>query len=110
MPDQGLNVLRNDEVLLRFSQHKRQIRERTSQVSAAACRQARTEHVGHVPGLPSAHRHFSGEVMRAHIKRIIEKNLSSRRLVVCVIQPHERVSQEGNNQAAGVHQFLMRIG
>ena len=102
MPDQGLNVFRNDKVLLRLSQHEGQIRERARQMRSAACRQAGTEHVRNMPGLSASHCHFSGEVMGAHIQRIVEKNLSSRRLVIGVIQSHQRVSQEWGDDAAGL--------
>ena len=49
VPDQGLNIFRNDEVLLRFRQHEGQVGQRTSQMGTAACRQARAEYVRHVP-------------------------------------------------------------
>ena len=59
MPDQGLNIFRDDKILLGFSQNKGQIRQRTRQVSASARRQAGTEYVRHPPGLSSSNRHFA---------------------------------------------------
>ena len=44
--------------------------------------------------------------MRPDIQRIIEKNLRPRRLVIGVIQAYQRVPQEGDDDAARVHQFL----
>src|ERR1700737_4104578 len=71
-------------------------------MSAAAGRQTRTEHMGNVPGLSAAHGHFSGEVVRAHKKRVVVKYLSSRRLIVGVVQSHQRVTQERYDQAPGL--------
>ena len=110
MPDQGLNIFRDDKVLLGFRQNKRQIRQRTGQMSAAARRQAGTEYVRHTPGLSSSNRHFSRKVVGADEKRIVEKNLGSRRRIVGIIQTHQRVSQERYDQTARVNQVLADSG
>src|SRR6202142_3097183 len=82
MPNQGLHILRNDEVLLGFGQDEGQIRQRTGQVGASACRQAGTEDVRHTPGLSSSDSHFSRKIVGANKERIVKKNLSARWRVV----------------------------
>ena len=48
--------------------------------------------------------------MRAHEERIVEKNLSPWRLVVGVVQTHQRVSEERHDQPARIHQILFGAG
>ena len=48
--------------------------------------------------------------MRAHEERIVVQHLSPWWLIVGVVQPHQRVPQEGDDQTARVRQILMRTG
>ena len=48
--------------------------------------------------------------MGSHVKRIVEENLRSRRFIVGVIQAHESVPKEWDDNAARIHLFFVGAG
>src|SRR5580704_6850705 len=109
-PDEGLYVLRGDEILFRTGKSIRQIRQRSDQVRAAARRVAHPEQQRRLPDAFHSSDGVSSKVMRTNEKWVVVKDLSTWRLVVRIVQAYQGIAKKGSQLAARLRQLLRRSG
>src|ERR1700722_9265460 len=108
LPDERLDTFRRDEILLNRSKRVGQVGKRANKMRASSRRRTLAEELWSLPECPHAGDGFSGKVVRTDEERIIVQRLSSRRLVVGVVQTNERISQERGELAARIVNLCAR--
>src|SRR6185312_12850043 len=86
LENQRLDIFRRIKILLSFSKYIGQIGQRSYQVSATACGSSSTKNTCGLPDMFDSNYGFTGKVMLADKKRIVEKQLSAWRFIVCIVQ------------------------
>ena len=75
---------------------------------ASARRGTRAEQLRRLPQSSEADDSLSRKIVRANEKRIVVKNLGAGRLIICVIEAYQGVSQKGSELAAGLGELFGR--
>jgi hypothetical protein len=103
-------MLRDNKVLFHQGERVRKIGERSGKMNTAAGGCALVHQGRRFPGLDSrpAAAIVLSIIMGAHENSVVQKHLRSRWLVIGVVQPHKRVTDEGSELAARFHAFLHR--
>ena len=100
LPDERLNAVRRNEILLEVCQGVREIGKRAYEMSASARRRSLAKEFRGLPERLDAADGFSGKIVGADEERIIVQRLRARRFVVGIVQADESISQERCELAA----------
>src|SRR5262249_22016080 len=102
LPDQRLDVLRDNKVLFHQGKNVGQIGKRAGQMCSAASRHAQVDQGCRLPRLSSFLRELVSVVVRADEDGIVEQHLRPWRLVIGIVQPDQRIPQKGRKTATRV--------
>ena len=94
LPDKRLNTVRRNEILFKIGQGVGEIGKRADEMGASARRRTLAQEFRSLPECLHSTDRLSGKVMGADEERIIVQRLRTRRLVVCIVQANESISEK----------------